>query len=377
MRIISNVHYSGEYSGIIYRSMAFQLKSLSETPLGRFSKHLYKKCLNIVFYLKFYKYKKVKKIIYALTPTSNLSNLGDHAQAVAITQWLKDYFEDYSVLEFNIDDVYKYVFSIKKIVTGKDLIILQSGGNLGDRGIWSENARRLIIQNFPNNKIISLPQTIFFSDTSKGRKELGITKTIYNNHKNLTIIARDEHSYSLAKKYFPQCEVLLFPDFVLYLEPHLESGKKREKVLLCLRRDNESSIDEEAKNFLIKSIKDHNEEYDEYDTTLDRNIFVNARDKELHFALDYFKQHKLVITDRFHGIIFSVITRTPCIAMKTVDHKLTESVKWFKGLSSVFFINKASELPQIISKALNVVQEEKIEWRSLYFKDLKEIILSS
>ena len=356
--------------------MAFQLSPLIETPLGRFSRQVYKKCLNTVFYLKYRKYKKVKKIIYALTPPPNLSNVGDHAQAVAITQWLKDYFKDYSVLEFNKDDVYKYVFSLKKIVTDTDLIILHSGGNLGDRGIWSENARRLIIQNFPGNKIVSLPQTIFFSDTAKGREELGISKTIYNNHKKLTVMARDERSYSLAKKYFPQCEVLLFPDFVLYLEPHLESGRKREKVLLCLRRDNESSIDEGAKNFLIKNIRDHKEDYDEYDTTLDRNIFTNTREKELHVTLDYFKRHKIVITDRLHGIIFSVVTHTPCIAVKTVDHKLTESVKWFKELSSVFFINKPSELPQTISKALNAVQEEKIEWRSLYFNNLKEKIFS-
>jgi len=355
--------------------IAFAFEKISKTSLGSFLKKIYKKFLNTIFYLKFRKYKNIKKIIYAISPSPNLSNMGDHAQAVAITKWLKDNFDGYVLLEFNKDEIYRYFISIKKIVSNEDLIFLQSGGNLGDRGIWSENARRLIIQNFPENKVISLPQTIFFSDTPRGRKELEITKNIYNKHKDLTIFARDEYSFRLAKEYFPKCKVMLFPDFVLYLEPYTDSGIKREKVLLCLRRDNESSVDKETKDYIIKSIKNADEDYDEYDTILNRYILKKDREEELHIALRYFKQHKLVITDRLHGTIFSVITNTPCIALKTADHKLTESVKWFRKLNYVFYVDKYSELPQKISKALNVVPGGNIEWKRVYFDNLKEKII--
>ena len=352
-------------------------KKLKEGAFGHLVKQFYKKYVNTIFYLKFKKYKKIKKIMYALTPPPNLSNVGDHAQAVAITEWLKENLKDYFILELDKDDVYRYLPAAKRIVAQEDFIFLHSGGNLGDRGIWSENARRLVIQNFPRNKIISLPQTIFFSDTARGKEELERTKNIYNIHKDLTIMARDEYSFKLAKEYFPRCRIMLFPDFVLYLELSFEADKKRRKVLLCLRKDNESSVDEKTRNHIEQSIKNAGEDYDEYDTTLNRNILKKFRNKELQLALDLFKEHRLVITDRLHGIIFSAITDTPCIALKTVDHKLAESVKWFKDLNYVFYAEKPSALPQIIRKALNVVPEGNIDWKRIYFDNLKEKILGS
>jgi exopolysaccharide biosynthesis predicted pyruvyltransferase EpsI len=157
----------------------------------------------IIFYFKIRKYKNIKKIIYTITPSPSLRNVGDHAQVIAIKKWFMENFNEYLVLEFDKNEIYKYLNLIKKIVNEDDLIFLHSGGNFGDRSLWSEGARRSIINNFPKNKIISLPQTIFFSNTQKGRKELEKTKHICNNHKDLTIIARDSYSFKLAKNYFP------------------------------------------------------------------------------------------------------------------------------------------------------------------------------
>ena len=185
--------------------------------LRQLKKTVYLPINNFIFYSKIKQYKNVKKIIYNITPPHSLRNIGDHAQVVAIKKWFKDTFEGYLVLEFDKDEIYKYIHSIKRVVNERDLIFLQSGGNLGDRGLWSENARRLVIKNFPKHKIISLPQTIFFSNTKKGKEELEITKNIYNSHGDLTVIARDRYSFKLAKEYFPKCKTMICPDFVLYL----------------------------------------------------------------------------------------------------------------------------------------------------------------
>ncbi len=332
---------------------------------------------NIIFYFKVRKYKNIKKIIYTITPPSSLKNVGDHAQVIAIKKWFMDNFNEYLILEFNKNEVYKYLYYIKKIVNEDDLIFLHSGGNLGDRGLWSENARRLIIKNFPKSKIISLPQTIFFSDAQKGVKELEVTKRIYNNHKDLTIIARDEHSLRLAKDYFPKCKAIACPDFVLYLTHCDNISEERKNILLCLRNDSESIIDENLKGKIKKWIGDLGEDCQEYDTTLDRNIPKENREEELNIALNLFRKHKLVITDRFHGVIFSVITKTPCIALKTVDHKLTESIKWFKDLNYIFYTKNYEQLPEIMNKALGIYKFKDISWKKLYFDDLRSKIFSN
>ena len=48
-----------------------------------------------------------------------------------------------------------------------------------------EAIRRMIIKNFPNNKIIIFPQTIDYGKTRYGDREFKRAKEIYNNHKNL------------------------------------------------------------------------------------------------------------------------------------------------------------------------------------------------
>lgn len=42
--------------------------------------------------------------------------------------------------------------------------------------------------------------------------------------------------------------------------------------------------------------------------------------------------YKVVITDRYHGTIFSLIANTPVIIIKSTDHKVTTGADWFKGI---------------------------------------------
>jgi pyruvyl transferase EpsI len=144
-----------------------------------------------------------------------------------------------------------------------------------------------------------------------------------------------------------------------------------------LRNDTESIIDENLKDKIKKWIEYLGENYQEYDTTLNRNILKENREEELNISLNLFRKHKLIITDRFHGVIFSVITKTPCIALKTVDHKLTESIKWFNDLNYIFYVKNYEQLPEIMNKAIKIGQFNDINWRKLYFNDLKSKIFSN
>lgn len=143
-------------------------------------------------------------------------NLGDQAILYAQIKYLKKIFPNHRILISPISRFSQIQKNISKITKHEDLIFLQGGGNLGNYYLRAENIRREIVTLLPENKIILFPQTIYFSNDANGQKELLITKQIYNKHKHLLLIAREETSYNVMQKNF-NCPIILLPDIVLLL----------------------------------------------------------------------------------------------------------------------------------------------------------------
>lgn len=318
--------------------------------------------------------KNTFKIIYALTPPALLPNIGDHAQVVAIYKWLQKNYPNTPIIEVDKDDCINQVELLKKHVNNDDLIFIHSGGNLGDRGIWSETGRRNIIENFPNNKIVVLPQTIYFSDTETGNKEKEVSKEIYNKHKSLTVIGRDYESLELAKELFPNAKPFAIPDFVLSLkkeEYSLDHSSPSKKALFCLRDDSESIFSQEEKDKFPGSVG--LEPYDFFDTTLPHSLELDQRNEYVQKTLNLFSDFEVVITDRFHGVIFATILNKPIVVLPTVDHKLTSAIEWFNNMPQIKLLKK-EELANIQDAVKEVIQAKPVikDWNKLYFDNLKE-----
>ena len=88
---------------------------------------------------------------------------------------------------------------------------------MGNQYMTDENIRRHMISHFKNAKVISLPQTIYFTDDKNGKKEFEKSKRIYNKNKNLVVILmqlKDEikrHYISfILNKYISQLKVKLY-----------------------------------------------------------------------------------------------------------------------------------------------------------------------
>ena len=150
-------------------------------------------------------------IVYVLAPS--YSNLGDIAIFVKSLEFLKKY----------ADLPIKAVLYSRQCVNKKqllslplnddDLIIIQGGGNMGAVYSSEEYLRQNIVKWFPKNRIISMPQTVYFGDKKKNYI-LWRAKKIYSSHKNLTIFARDVPSLDFCKQNF-NCDVRICPDMVL------------------------------------------------------------------------------------------------------------------------------------------------------------------
>ena len=75
-------------------------------------------------------------------------------------------------------------------------------------------------------------------------------------------------------------------------------------------------------------------------------------EEEFQKKLQEFANYKLVITDRFHGTIFSLITNTPVIVLNSTDHKLSSGVNWFKGVYDdyVHYCNNLDNVYEQVNK---------------------------
>jgi pyruvyl transferase EpsO len=121
-----------------------------------------------------------------------------------------------------------------------DVIIFQGGGNFGDLHPAHQIHRENIIVQYPNHKIVILPQTVFF----KKEKEFDKTCKVLSKHKNLHICVRDHHSFLLAKNMTPN--VYLLPDMAHQLYPMQSPNQEitnTNKTLYIKRTDVESSSD--------------------------------------------------------------------------------------------------------------------------------------
>lgn len=320
-------------------------------------------------------YSDKKKIIHISTPTHG--NMGDHAIIYATNKYLKDNFRDYDIIEIYRKDIYKYTKALKRILNKDDIIVLIGGGNMGNLWIEEEIDRRYVINTFKDNKIISMPQTISFTNDTNGKKEFEKTKEIYNSHENLIVIAREKKSYEIMKKAFVKCTVILNPDMVLYLNNKLQiSDIERKYIMTCIRNDKESLL-VGKKNAVIDKLK---KEYDNiivYDTVINRQVLQENREEELLNMFKKFSESKIVITDRLHGMVFAAITKTPCIVTKSLDHKVTGTYEWIKELNYIKLVDELNyeNISSLIYELSNLKSYTEIDLDKNYYSKLKEKLI--
>lgn len=300
--------------------------------------NLYSKILNKKDYIKncldfnkksIEEIKKNKSNIYILGAPFH-SNMGDQAQTYCSIKWIEKNYPGYKINVFTTTEVsalkYNLLKKIKKLIKSEDIIFLHSGYHLTDLYIQEEKLNRKVIEIFKLNRIIMLPQTILF----QSKEEEKNTIDIYNKHKKLTILCRDDLSYDKAKEMFKNATLLKYPDIVTTLIGTKQFDFNREKILLCMRNDGEAFYSKEQ----VESLKNRLEKIDKVDITdttieLEPNYISNNREKVLNDIFDEYSKYKVIITDRYHGTIFSLIANTPVIVLSSTDHKLSSGVKWF------------------------------------------------
>lgn len=115
------------------------------------------------------------------------------------------------------------------------VILMQGGGNFGDLWRRHQDLRLEVVKSYPNNRIIILPQTVFYKDIAVFREDA----KVLNSHKDLHICARDTGSLEFLQKSLT-CNLLLVPDMAFYITDKLlkkHSRKEEEGRVLFLKRN--------------------------------------------------------------------------------------------------------------------------------------------
>ena len=297
----------------------------------------------------------MRKVILMGVPHHN--NLGDNAIAIAEKKYIKDNFPEFQYYEIAEETLERCIDKVKDYVRENDIIFMHGGGNLGDEYLYVEEARRKVIQLFPNNTITILPQTMHFSNTKKGQEELEKSKEIYAKHKKLTIVAREKISYEEMKKQFPYNRVIQTTDMVTYLNETKKEGK-REGILFILRDDVEKDLDAEQIAKLRQIVKKYFDKIEYSDTAKGNPIKGKEREQKVEELLMKYRKSQLVITDRLHGMIFAAITSTPCIALKNYNHKVEATYETLKHLDYIKYVNSVDEVERQIQYLLNTEFEK-------------------
>ena len=309
-----------------------------------------------------------EKVIFLFCAPTH-SNLGDQAQLLCWMRLFHEWYPEHEVVKVSTRfKEPRTLMNIHECLREEDMIFVHSGYLIFD--IHPELPFILEVVNaFYDRPITILPQTVNL--TREWSQQTA--SRIINSHPNLTLLCRDEVSLEKAKVLFPKAKLKAIPDVVTSLigsDEFRYPDAKRHGVMLCVRNDVEKLYSVEQINALRKRFAGVRTTI--CDTTIKAKAWTwNAHREDLiRSMLKRMAEYQVIITDRFHGTIFSQIVDTPVIVISSADHKLSSGVKWFPQDVFGGNISFASSLDEAYEKA-KVILDRKgaVVKNPSYFKE--------
>lgn len=282
---------------------------------------------------------------------ADYGNLGDHAIAEAEHRFMRQHY-GIELCEIPCATQRNYMHLLHSVIDKDDIIIISGGGFLGSLWINGELNVQQILREFPYNRIIIFPQTMYWEE---GQEELlDISKQCFKGHVGeIVICARDYTTYNKMNIYYEGCRILLAPDIVLSADWKNDFCKKSRKgAFLCLKDDKESVLSDKEKEKIEIKVHKYVDSISSFKTDLNKAIYEASRISELRKVLNVVSGAELIITDRLHGMIFSYITNTPCVVLKGLSHKLEEGYMWISETPFIEYANSTDELEECINRVL-------------------------
>lgn len=282
-----------------------------------------------------------KNNIAFLLGTPIHKNIGDHLLANAEIEFLKHQCGYDDVVEIPTRYLLNNLSELKRILPINVPLYITGGGWMGN--IWPEDQKKLeiILETFKSHIIVILPQTVYYND-SISEIDIKNTKRIFSSVKKLLIFCRDENSYNTVLKYFDSktIKTSLRPDMALYIKPLSIHHKESRQLVCCLRDDREKSRNDQLFDYLSNYSYKYNVNLVIKSTIANSATPTWRRKSKIIDIIKCFSKSDMVITDRLHGMIFSYLTSTPCIAIDNSTHKVQGVYDaWLKNQNAICLID--------------------------------------
>lgn len=239
--------------------------------------------------------------------------------------------------------------------------------------LW-ENEQKYVnfsLEVFKENTIIIFPQT-FWVEKKIDRKdktveEFGRLLKVCNH---VCVCLRERESLQRFEEYYPTTPCMLIPDMAFCNDINIESNPKKE-ILLCFRDDKEK-VDRNIK-YIKTKIDEKNFNIKDVSTVCADTISYPLGEKYLWKKLKEFLEARLVITDRLHGMIFSALVGTPCIAFDNLSGKVFGVHSYLKLNENIRLVNDEDDFNECFDDMLNK-QVNKVVLDDEYFQNLKSFL---
>jgi len=163
-------------------------------------------------------------------------NVGDHLIHLGITQFFREH--DISIVARAHTYSYHHVWLGRRI-TRDTVLVCCGGGHFGDLYPAHQTLREQLVRDFPQNRIVVLPQSLYFEDKDRMRR----AGDIFRNHTDFHLFLRDQDSRQRAE-VLGLDKLYLAPDMAHALYPiRAEShiSEPRGGRLSLLRQDREGA----------------------------------------------------------------------------------------------------------------------------------------
>lgn len=302
--------------------------------------------------------------------------MGDHAIVMAQHEFKKN--------ECNLEAVeitsreYKYWKKyFNKIINISDTILISGGGHIGT--LWPDEDNTIIdiLLRFSENKIVILPQTAYWDGGSK-KEHQDKLKCAINNCRSLVIMVRERNSYDSLTKVLEskKSNIICVPDMVTYLNYAPNNDKQNKTILLCMRDDKECVSYGVSGEKIAAMV---NNEYDILytNTVVTGNVYRETRKEKVYAKLEEFSNASLVIIDRLHGMIFSALAGTPCIAIDNVSKKVSGVYNWIRSLEYITMVESEDMLREDLIRQMLSLGKGKYSNKALgqYYREMAECII--
>ena len=322
--------------------------------------------------LQYQNLKKTKMRVFLLG-TEEFGNIGDNQINESVVAFLRQALPNHYIHEVTLKQWQMHKPFLKKYIRSNDLIVFAGGGNFGDTYPAAQNLRTEVIRLWPCNPKIVFPQTVYFSDSEKGKDMLVEAKLLYTRENHVALFARDKLSFTFAQTHF-SCESYLVPDIVLSSDV-LQGTVRDQSILLCFRRDIEKSMPAETESAIENLCRLSGFAIEYTDLQLNYHIDREFRKQTIEEKMKQWRKAKMVVTDRLHGMVFAAITGTPCIVFSNFNHKVRGTYEWIKYLPYIRYAETVNDVERYLPELLTM-ENSRFDNTPLlpYFEKLAKVV---